>query len=626
MPAKGNGLEPKRNHRLWPDLLALTACCFIAYFIGLANHGLTNWQESQRALVAREMQRSGDWLVPTINGQPYLAKPPMFYWVQVGIAELRGAQTGVFELRLTAALAGLAGVIATYFVVRMLLSARDEDPADRGQAREAALWSALFLATGILYTRSSRIGELDILLVPFVVIAVGAIARAWQVWRNHKRTSFGAVGLAVLAGAGAALTKGPPALAVIAAAGYGPIVLHALSEARWAAGSNVQSAARHRRLSVIIGVIAGLAAGIASASLWSIRNAGDGIGCLILAVTCGVLASIFVRSLVPPAAGMIFRAFARTHPIATLGLPLLALWGWGRLVAARIGPEMAAFWAEKEADDNLNILVPESPVKNLEAMSFGAGLGSILAIAAVVWLVWRRPRLSPAWLVAVAWVGLGFAIFTLLGKGIGRYLTPLWPGLSILAGLFAARMLSRDPHAARARAVLASIIVLAAAISGWWYGFGREQYIPERSPRAMIHALMEQGRGDRKFATFEYWSAALDFYAQSRVQPVGDIQIRAVTAGGAPWTIEQLRDDLANNGARIVLMRENQDRDAGHDRTPAAERLHAAGLVVTPIENLPRFTVDSGKSEMIAAVVDLPAAAGAVPAQESAPADRPPGR
>jgi len=88
------------------DVVLLSALCWALYLPGLTAHGLMNWQEGQRALVAREMQARGEWLVPTAHGRPYLAKPPMIYWCELGLAELRGARCGEFELRATVALFG----------------------------------------------------------------------------------------------------------------------------------------------------------------------------------------------------------------------------------------------------------------------------------------------------------------------------------------------------------------------------------------------------------------------------------------------------------------------------------------------------------------------------------------
>lgn len=37
--------------------------------------------EAIRAIVAFEMIQSGDFITPTIGGQPYLMKPPLFNWI-----------------------------------------------------------------------------------------------------------------------------------------------------------------------------------------------------------------------------------------------------------------------------------------------------------------------------------------------------------------------------------------------------------------------------------------------------------------------------------------------------------------------------------------------------------------
>src|ERR1041385_3127148 len=61
--------------------LALVAgvCCFFFYF-GLGAFGLTGADEPRYAQVAREMLARHDWVVPTLNGQPWLEKPVLYYW------------------------------------------------------------------------------------------------------------------------------------------------------------------------------------------------------------------------------------------------------------------------------------------------------------------------------------------------------------------------------------------------------------------------------------------------------------------------------------------------------------------------------------------------------------------
>ena len=37
--------------------------------------------EPRYARVAVEMQRAGEWVTPTLQGQPWLEKPPLYYWL-----------------------------------------------------------------------------------------------------------------------------------------------------------------------------------------------------------------------------------------------------------------------------------------------------------------------------------------------------------------------------------------------------------------------------------------------------------------------------------------------------------------------------------------------------------------
>jgi 4-amino-4-deoxy-L-arabinose transferase-like glycosyltransferase len=520
--------------------LVLTALCWVTYGVGLTTHGLTNWQEAQRAIVAREMQARGEWLLPTVDGKPYLAKPPMMYWWQLAIADARGARAGEFELRLTVALAGWLGVLATYVAGRVLLArppplAASDPPVN---AADAALWSSAFLATGLLYVRSSRIGELDILLVPFTVASIAATAHAWRSHLLRGRTAPGAVVLAVLGGIGAGLTKGPPAVLVIALPYLGILAWH-LAER----GAPLRS------------------------RLWRA-----------------------------------FRSSSRTHPVAVLGLPLAAYFGWLYL-AARRAPGVAAAAFETERSDNLRLFVPEAPINNLSAAAYGVGLGSLACLGAMVWLVRRRVRPGPMLWVLLAWVAGGLIAFSVLGQGVPRYLTPLWPGIALLGGLWWTRTLPllRARRVLRGAAVVA--IVAMAGLQAWWYGYGREAQNPERSPRAFVRELLARpGVSPQSLVMFEFDTPAIDYYSGVRVDSYRDDAPRPGMVGVGDGTIADLRS-LAAHHPVVALVRETQP--PGMDPPLAADRLRAAGFVVEPIRLRSRFVIDNKRSAVIAVRLTL---------------------
>ena len=71
---------PSANPRARTEILLLVACCGFLLFYGLGAFGLLGADEPRYAQVAREMLNRGDWVSPTLNGKPWLEKPPLYYW------------------------------------------------------------------------------------------------------------------------------------------------------------------------------------------------------------------------------------------------------------------------------------------------------------------------------------------------------------------------------------------------------------------------------------------------------------------------------------------------------------------------------------------------------------------
>jgi len=73
-------------------LLTLLAC--------LPQWCLPGWHgtEGRRVQIALEMMQNGDWLVPTLGGQPTWAKPPLHYWLLGSLSQWFGANTWAMRL------------------------------------------------------------------------------------------------------------------------------------------------------------------------------------------------------------------------------------------------------------------------------------------------------------------------------------------------------------------------------------------------------------------------------------------------------------------------------------------------------------------------------------------------
>ena len=101
----------------WIDGVLLFAA-FILLTYGLEKYGLFEPHEGHFAGVAREMILQGDWVTPTLNGAPYLNKPPLLYWLIATSFKLFGFQE--FAARFPIALAGWLGVVVAWLWSRQI--------------------------------------------------------------------------------------------------------------------------------------------------------------------------------------------------------------------------------------------------------------------------------------------------------------------------------------------------------------------------------------------------------------------------------------------------------------------------------------------------------------------------
>ncbi|HEY2235132.1 MAG TPA: glycosyltransferase family 39 protein, partial [Candidatus Angelobacter sp.] len=69
-----------RSKLLATQLALVAAICYFFFFFGLGAFGLTGADEPRYAQIAREMLARHDWIVPTLNGSPWLEKPALLYW------------------------------------------------------------------------------------------------------------------------------------------------------------------------------------------------------------------------------------------------------------------------------------------------------------------------------------------------------------------------------------------------------------------------------------------------------------------------------------------------------------------------------------------------------------------
>jgi dolichol-phosphate mannosyltransferase len=180
--------------RLWPVLLVAIAGSLL--FCNLS-YPLLEPDEGRYAEVTREMLTSGDWIVPTLNGQPFYDKPPLFYWL--GAASFRLFGTTEWAARFVPALAAFFTVCAVFALGRRSVGARP------------SFLAALGLALTVGFIQIGRIVILDSLLTLFVTLS---LLTALEVIRRQTNHWPWWVASSICCALGV-LTKGPIALVLV---------------------------------------------------------------------------------------------------------------------------------------------------------------------------------------------------------------------------------------------------------------------------------------------------------------------------------------------------------------------------------------------------------------------------
>ncbi|HTF33902.1 MAG TPA: glycosyltransferase family 39 protein [Myxococcota bacterium] len=179
-----------RVQKFW--LLAAIAVATVALLWHLGGYPLVQPDEGRNAEVAREMERSGSWLIPTLNDVPYLDKPA-FYFKVVALS-LSSFGESEWAARLPSALFGLCTLGLVYGLCQ------------RQYTAERAAMATIMVSTSPLFIMYSRLVIFDSALTFFISAAILA-AYCAEMFPGLLRARWHAAG--ALAAGIATLVKGP---------------------------------------------------------------------------------------------------------------------------------------------------------------------------------------------------------------------------------------------------------------------------------------------------------------------------------------------------------------------------------------------------------------------------------
>jgi 4-amino-4-deoxy-L-arabinose transferase-like glycosyltransferase len=164
--------------------VALVVLGFVALAPGITQPPLLDWDEATYADVVREAVNSGSYLDFTWNGNPYLKKPPLLFWMMAGSFKSFGENE--FAARLPSMLLGLGTLILIYL------------SAGYVAGRLAGILAGLIpLGFYFFVARGGRECSTDAPLVFFSTLALYALLRA----RGNRRwlpVAGAACGLAIM--------------------------------------------------------------------------------------------------------------------------------------------------------------------------------------------------------------------------------------------------------------------------------------------------------------------------------------------------------------------------------------------------------------------------------------------
>ena len=173
-----------------PSLLILIVLPALLLYPTLSFH-LLEPDEGRYAQIPKEMLTTGDWVVPHLQGKPYLDKPPLFYWLVALSYDLFGVSEAT--ARLVPALSTHAAILVVYLLGRRSLGER------------SAFWGGLYLTVAPGFVGMGRLLILDGLLTFWVTLTLFATFEAVRGDRLRVRWWY----LAAVAAGFGVLTKGP---------------------------------------------------------------------------------------------------------------------------------------------------------------------------------------------------------------------------------------------------------------------------------------------------------------------------------------------------------------------------------------------------------------------------------
>jgi 4-amino-4-deoxy-L-arabinose transferase-like glycosyltransferase len=161
-----SAVSPRAKSGLgWLDVVLLSGLCLLVYGYHVVHHRVLTTHQAVHCENVREMFQSGDWLIPTYGGRPWLERPPLPHWLTGIAAELVGSLDDEGAMRAGSIVAGIAAVLLLAQLAAVFYG------------RAVGLLSGAILATMFEFVEYATGPEADIFLCTAVLLANALLVR-----------------------------------------------------------------------------------------------------------------------------------------------------------------------------------------------------------------------------------------------------------------------------------------------------------------------------------------------------------------------------------------------------------------------------------------------------------------
>lgn len=399
------------------DVLLLFGISGILFLFQLGAAPLWDRDEPRNAGCAAEMLAAGDWVVPVFNADLRTHKPVLLYWLMMTSYAAFGVNE--FAARLPSALLGVSTVLMTWQLGRSLFGT-SQSTASQSAASQSGnaigRWAGVMLASTIMFGVASRAATPDALLICCGALAITLFAhfsfranREFPVSRVEAIAIYAAMGLGVLA-------KGPVGLVMPTAVIGMYLLIRRLpstpSPTSWAARAMWLLRPFHPvhflKTCWSMRPVTALATVAAISVPWycwvALRTDGVWVREFIWTHNVSRATDVMEGHSGPPIIFYVGAILVGFFPWSILTIPT-GLHVWSRLSKKPTGKQVAT--PTKEAVDNSQVPVDESQRHERDAIT-----------------------------LLLCWVGVYVGLFSLAQTKLPSYVTPCYPALALLGGLF----------------------------------------------------------------------------------------------------------------------------------------------------------------------------------------------